>query len=86
MWKFYILAGVFKHSGFEITAEDLNHVAVPARHKQELPVGSDSEVPRMHSCVLIADIGQNTCLRVLAEYRQPISFQTVAGIEELPVR
>lgn len=59
---------VFQQTCLRITAENLDLIAVPASHKQEFPIGSDREIPRMNAGILIADVCQQTSIGVLAEY------------------
>ena len=82
----YVFPSVGQQARLRITAEYLDHVAVTASHQDEQPVGCDGEVTRMDSSVLIPHIGQKACGWILAEYRQSIAFQAVAGVKELPVR
>ena len=85
MRNLYVFPRVGQKTRLRIAAEHLDHVAVTASHQNEQPVGCDSEVTRMDSSVLIPNIGQKACGWILAEYRQSIALQTVAGVEELPV-
>ena len=80
-----VFPGIGQQAGLKVAAEHLDHVAVTASHQDEQPIGCDSEVTRMDSCVLVPHISQKACGWILAEYRQSIALQTVAGVEELPV-
>ena len=86
MRNLYVFPRVGQKTSLRITAEHLDHVAVTASNQDEQPVGCDGEVTRMDSSVLIPHIGQNACGWILAEYRQSVAFQAVAGVKELPVR
>lgn len=86
MRNLYVFPRVGQKTRLRIAAEHLDHVAVTASHQNEQPVGCDGEVTRMDSSVLIPNIGQKASSWILTEYRQPITFQAVAGVKELPVR
>ena len=81
----YVFPGVCQQARLRITTEHLDRVAVTASHQNKQPIRRDSEVTRMDSRVLISNISQKAGGRILAEYRQPVAFQAVARIKELPV-
>ena len=86
MWNLDVFPGVGQKAGLKVAMEHLDHIAVTASHEYIQPVWSDGEVPRMDASVLISHISQETRGWILAEYRQSIPFQTIAGIKEFPVR
>ena len=86
MWNLYVLPCVGQKACLKVATEYLDHVAVAASHEYIQPVWCDGEVSRMDASVLISHISQETRGWILAEYRQAVPFQTIAGIKEFPVR
>ena len=50
-----------------------------------MSVGSNDEITRMNTSLLITDFDQHTCLLIHRENGNAIGFQAIGRIEELPV-
>ena len=68
----YILLRINHHSCFPVDFENLNHMAVTARHKHELSVRRDGEVARMGSCGLEANLCEQPRFLIYGKYRDAL--------------
>ena len=68
----YILLRINHHSCFPIDFENLNHIAVTARHKHELSVRHDGEIARMGSCGLEANLCEQPRFLIYGKYRDAL--------------
>ena len=68
----YILLRINHHSCFPVDFENLNHMAVTARHKHKLSVRRDGEIARMGSCRLEAYLCEQTRFLIYGKYRDAL--------------
>ena len=68
----YILLRINHHSCFLIELENLNHMAVTARHKHKLTIRRDGEIARMGSCGLEAYLCEQTRFLIYSQYRDAL--------------
>ena len=68
----YIQLRINHHSCFLIDLENLNHMAVTARHKHKLSVRRDGKVARMGSCGLEANLCEQPRFLIYGKYRDAL--------------
>ncbi len=83
--EFDVFLRVGKQAGGCIATEDLDDVTVLTSYNHIFPIGCDIEVTWMNSGKLISYPFEHS-LAVYLKGNDSISFQTISGIEELPVR
>ena len=68
----YILPCINHHSCFPIDFENLNHMAVTARHKHKLTIRRDGEIAGMGSCGLEAYLCEQPRFLIYGKYRDAL--------------